>query len=79
MRLPNYAILIIICTACAGLLIIVIGAVVGLLLGRVPPDTVGAVSLAGQSTGLGALAYVLYRVICVALGHPNEDGHPKSK
>lgn len=69
----DYAVLVVIGTACLCLVILVLGTVIGVMNKAIPPEVLGNVQ--GLSVGGGLLGFgvILYRVIKIALGRPADE------
>lgn len=63
----EYAVLLVIGTACLCLIILVLGTLIGVLNGTIPVDRLGSVGGAGAGGGLIGFGIILYRIIKVSL------------
>lgn len=64
----DYAVLVVVGTACLCLLILVLGTVIGVINQSISPEALGNIQGASVGGGLLGLGIILYRIIRIALG-----------
>jgi len=71
----DYAVMMTVGTACLCLLILVLGAVIGVMNHAISPEALGTIQGAGVGGGLLGLGIILYWIIKTALGGSSGDHH----
>ena len=69
----DYTILVVTGTACICLLILVLGAVIGVMTGRVSVEALGEIQGAGVGGGLLGFGIIIYQIIKVTLSKEAKD------
>jgi hypothetical protein len=70
--------LVLVVTACVCLLLIVAGAMFGVLSGVLSPEQLGGIKVFSVSSGILGLAYVIYLVIQTALRARSDENPPQN-
>ena len=69
----DYTVLVVTGTACLCLVILVLGAVIGVMTDRIPVEALGEIQGAGIGGGLLGFGVIIYRIIKVTLGKEKDD------
>ena len=69
----DYMVLVVIGTACLCLVILVLGTVIGAINGAISVEMLGDIQGAGVGGGFLGFAFILYRIIKIALGGESVD------
>ena len=69
----DYTVLVVSGTACLCLVILVLGAVIGVMTGRISVEVLGEIQGAGIGGGLLGFGVIIYQIIKVTLGKEKND------
>ena len=69
----DYTVLVVTGTACLCLVILVLGAVIGVMSGRISVEMLGNIQGAGVGGGLLGFGVIIYQIIKISLGKESDD------